>query len=146
MDKVNRKIIDILQQNCRISFADLGKNVHLSAPAVAERVKRLESSGLIIGYRALVNVEHLGYPIEVIIQAKVFFGKETTFIQFVKSRSEVIECVNVTGDKAFVLKVIVQTMTKLDALLEEFSFISETSTMVVLSYTVQKTVIQAPTP
>ncbi len=145
MDKINRKILNTLQENGRISFADLGKKVHLSAPAVAERVKKLEDAGVITGYKASVNFERLGYPIEAMIQVKVFLGKEATFIQLAKSRSEIIECYNVTGDKAFLLKIIVPAMTKLDALLEEFSLISETSTMVVLSHVVGGAVIQAPT-
>ena len=145
MDKINRELLTTLQENGRISFADLGKKVHLSAPAAAERVKKLEDTGVITGYKASVNFERLGYPIEAMIQVKVFLGKEATFIQFAKSRSEIIDCYNVTGDKAFLLKVIVPTMTKLDTLLEEFSLISETSTMVVLSHLVKDTIIQAPT-
>ena len=145
MDKINREILDTLQRNGRISFADLGKKVHLSAPAVTERVKKLEDAGVITGYRASVNLERLGYPIEVMIQVKVFLGKEALFIQLAKSRSEIIECFNVTGDKAFLLKVIVPTMIKLDTLLAEFSLISETNTMVVLSQVVGNTVIQLPT-
>ena len=145
MDNINQKILTTLQQHGRISFADLGKKVHLSAPAAAERVKKLEDMGVITGYRASVSFENLGYPIETMIQAKVFLGKEASFIKLAKSRSEVIECYNVTGDKAFLLKVIVASMPKLDALLEEFSLISETTTMVVLSHIVGDKVIQAPT-
>jgi len=144
VDKINRKILTILQENGRISFADLGKKVHLSAPAVTERVKKLEDAGIITGYSASINFETLGYPIEAMIQVKVFLGKEVTFIKLAKSRSEIIECYNVTGDKAFLLKVIVPTMTKLDALLEEFSLISETSTMVVLSHVVESPIIETP--
>jgi len=144
VDKINRKILTILQENGRISFADLGKKVHLSAPAVTERVKKLEDAGIITGYSASINFETLGYPIEAMIQVKVFLGKEATFIKLAKSRSEIIECYNVTGDKAFLLKVIVPTMTKLDALLEEFSLISETSTMVVLSHVVESPIIETP--
>jgi Lrp/AsnC family leucine-responsive transcriptional regulator len=137
MDKINQKILTILRQNGRISFTELGKQVHLSAPAVAERVKKLEDTGVITGYSATVNFESMGYPIEAIIQAKVFLGKEANFIKLAKSRSEIIECLNVTGDKAFLIKVIVPSMSKLDALLEEFSDISETTTMVVLSHIVE---------
>lgn len=144
MDKINREILTILQQNSRISFADLAKKVHLSAPAVTERVKKLEDSGVIKGYHASIDVEQLGYPIEAMIQAKVFLGQESTFIKLAKSKSEIIECYNVTGDKAFLLKVIVPAMTKLDALLEEFSHISETSTMVVLSHIIQDVNLQPP--
>lgn len=144
MDKINQEILTTLQENGRISFADLGKKVHLSAPAVVERVKKLEDAGVITGYGASISLEQLGYPIETMIQAKVFLGKEATFIKLAKSRSAIIECYNVTGDKAFLLKVIVPTMTKLDALLEELSLISETSTMVVLSHVVKGAVVQAP--
>ena len=144
MDKINREILTVLQENGRISFADLGKKVHLSAPAVAERVKKLEDAGVITGFTAKVNFERLGYPIEAMVQAKVFTGKESVFITQVKKHPEIIECYNVTGEKAFLLKVLVPTMTKLDSLLEEFSHISETNTMVVLSHIVSKTVIKAP--
>jgi len=143
MDKINQEILAILQKDGRISFVDLAKKVHLSAPAVTERVKKLEDVGVITGYRACVNLEQLGYPIEAMVQAKVFLGKEAIFIQLSKSRPEIIECYNVTGDKAFLLKVIVPTMSKLDALLEQFSLISETSTMVVLSHVVADAVVQA---
>ncbi len=145
MDKINREILSILQEDGRVSFADLGVRVHLSAPAVAERVKKLQDGGYITGFKASVDLEKLGYPIEVMIQVKVFLGKEAPFMQLAKSRSEVIDCYNVTGDKAFLLKVIVPTMTKLDSLLEEFSKIAETSTMVVLSRVVDNRVVQAPT-
>lgn len=145
MDKINQQILATLQENGRISFAELGKTVHLSAPATAERVKKLEDAGIITGYQASLNIERLGYPIEAMVQAKVFMGQETAFIKLAKSRAEVIECYNVTGDKAFLLKVIIPTMNKLDALLEDFSLISETNTMVVLSQLIEKPVLKVPT-
>lgn len=133
MDEINLKIIKILQQDGRISFAELAKAVHLSAPAVAERVKRLEETGVITGFKATVNLEKMGYPISVMVQAKAFMGKEAEFMQMAKSRSEILECYNVTGEKAFMMKVAVQTMTQLDTLLEDFSHIAETNSMVILS-------------
>ncbi len=144
MDKINREILDILQREGRISFAELGKKVHLSSPAAAERVKKMEESGLITGYKASIDIEKLGYPIEAMVQAKVFLGKETEFIKKAKSFSEITECYNVTGDKAFLLKVIVPSMSVLDKLLEEFSLICETSTMVVLSQLINSAVIASP--
>jgi len=145
MDKINQEILATLQESGRISFAELGKKVHLSAPAAAERVKKLEDAGVITGYQASIDLERLGYPIEAMIQAKVFLGKEAAFVQLTKSRLEIIECYNVTGDKAFLLKVIIPTMSKLDALLEEFSVISETNTMIVLSHIIEKSIIKSPT-
>ena len=144
MDAINNKILTILQQNGRISFAELGKEVHLSAPAVAERVKKLEEAGIITGFKATVNLERMGYPISVMIQVKVFIGKEAEFMRFAKSRSSVLECYNVTGDKAFILKVAVPAMSHLDTLLEEFSLLSETNTMVILSSILENKVITPP--
>ena len=133
MDAINHKIIDILQKDGRLSFAELAKAVHLSAPAVAERVKRLEEAGIITGFKATVNLEKMGFPISVMVQIKVFLGKEAQFVRLAKSRTEVLECYNVTGEKAYILKVTVQNMSQLDALLEDFSLVCETNTMVILS-------------
>lgn len=140
LDAINRKILQLLQQDGRIPFAQLGKAVHLSAPAVAERVKRLEEQGIIQGYGARVDLEKLGYPIIAQVQARVFMGKEPDFIKLVKTRAEVLECHNVTGEKAFLLKVATPTMSKLDQLLEIFSTLSETNTMIVLSQISRQTV------
>lgn len=140
MDDIDWKIIKILQQNARISFADLGKAVHLSAPAVTERVKKLEVSDVIKGYAAQVNLEKLGYAITAMVLVKVFTNKERAFVAFAHTRKEVLECYNLTGEKAFILKVTVTTMSKLDALLEDFAALSETSTMIILSQPIDKKV------
>ena len=144
LDTINWKIIKALQENARISFAELGKVVHLSAPAVAERVKKLEESGVIQGYKPKLDLDKLGYPIVAQVQARVFLGKEPDFIDFVKSVSGVIECNNVTGEKAFLLKVVASNMKELDQLLEDFSKLCETNSMIVLSQIVSDTVLTPP--
>ena len=144
LDAINWKIIKILQQDARISFAELGKAVHLSSPAVAERVKRLEEQGVIQGYRADIDLDKLGYPIVAQVQARVFLGKEPEFIAFVKSLNGVLECTNVTGEKAFLLKIAASSMKELDQLLEGFSKLSETNSMIVLSQIVTQRTIEKP--
>lgn len=139
MDQINQKILSILQSNGRIPLAALAKQVHLSAPAVAERVKRLEESGVIKGYAAQVDLDAVGLPIVAHIQALVFLGKEKDFISLVRATPCIVECDNVTGEKAFIMKVAVATMKALDSLLEEFSEISETNSMIVLSSIIEKT-------
>ncbi|TQV88383.1 Lrp/AsnC family transcriptional regulator [Aliikangiella coralliicola] len=142
MDTISWKIIEILQQNARISFADLGKAVHLSAPAVAERVKKLEEAGVITGYRANIDLEKVGYPINAMVQVRVFIGKEAEFVKFTKTRQEVLKCYNVTGEKAYMLKVAVQSMSQLDAMLEDFSTLSETNSMIILSTPIDASIIK----
>ncbi|MFT4926216.1 MAG: Lrp/AsnC family leucine-responsive transcriptional regulator [Phenylobacterium sp.] len=76
------------------------------------------------------------------VQVKVFIGKESEFIRLAKSRPEVLECYNVTGEKAFILKVAVTDMPQLDVLLEDFSQCSQTNTMVILSSLVERGVVK----
>lgn len=133
MDNINQKILTILQKNARISFSDLAKKVHLSAPAVADRVKKLEENGTIKKYRTELDIENAGYAITAMVQVKVFFGRENDFIQLAKQQPEILECHNVTGEKSYLLKVVLTKMSELDALLEKFSNLSETNSMILLS-------------
>ena len=137
-DAINRKIIAALQENARISYAELGKRVHLSAPAVAERIRKLEQSGVITGYSLKVDLDKLGYPIVALVQCKVFRTKERQFKALVLSYDEVIECQNVTGEQAFLVKLAVASMSHLDAILEEFCDLSDTNTMMILSTPVER--------
>ncbi|GGK75490.1 Lrp/AsnC family transcriptional regulator [Amphritea balenae] len=137
-DTINRKILAALQQNSRISYAELGKQVHLSAPAVAERIRKLESAGVISGYTLKVNLDKLGFPIVALVQCKVFRTKEREFKALVLSYDEVIECHNVTGEQAFLIKLAVQSMSQLDSILESFCDLSDTNTMMILSTPVDR--------
>jgi len=133
LDAINRRIILALQDNARLSFAELGKRVHLSAPAVAERVRKLEAAGVIRGYRVQVDLDRAGFPIVALVQCTVFRTKEREFKQLMLACPEVVECFNVTGEQAFIVRVAVPSMARLDAILEEFCTLSDTNTMVVLS-------------
>ncbi|MCV6611524.1 MAG: Lrp/AsnC family transcriptional regulator [Amphritea sp.] len=133
LDAINRKILAALQDNARISYAELGKKVHLSAPAVAERIRKLESTGVITGYSLQVNLDKVGYPIVALVQCKVYRTKEREFKALVLSYDEVIECHNVTGEQAFLVKLAVQSMSQLDDILEAFIDFSDTNTMMILS-------------
>lgn len=137
-DTINRKILAALQHNSRISYAELGKQVHLSAPAVAERMRKLESAGVISGYTLKVNLDKLGFPIVALVQCKVFRTKEREFKALVLSYDEVIECHNVTGEQAFLIKLAVQSMSQLDSILESFCDLSDTNTMMILSTPVER--------
>lgn len=140
MDKINQKILGILQKNARISLADLAKQVHLSAPAVAERVKRLEEQNVIQEYVARIDSHQAGYPIEAIVRVRIFTGKEPTFFKFAQARQEIIEGYNVTGEYSFIMKVIVQSMRELDAFLEDVSAIGESETNIILSEVTRKVI------
>ncbi|MCP4390422.1 MAG: Lrp/AsnC family transcriptional regulator [Gammaproteobacteria bacterium] len=137
-DSINRKILAALQQDARLSYAELGKRVHLSAPAVAERVRKLESTGAITGYSVEVNLDKLGYPVVAWVQCTPFRGKERQLKELVTSLDEVVECHNVTGEQAFWAKLAVKTMAQLDAVLDSFNDLSDTNTTMVLSTPVKR--------
>lgn len=138
IDAINRKILAALQQNARISYAELGKKIHLSAPAVAERIRKLEGAGIITGYTLKVDLDRVGYPIVALVQCKVYRTKEREFKALALSYDEVIECHNVTGEQAFLVKLAVESMSRLDAILEAFVDLSDTNTMMVLSTPVDR--------
>ena len=140
MDKKNQRIIEILQQDGRISLAELSKLVHLSAPAVAERLKRLEEQNVIKGYKATVNNSAVGLPIQAIVRVKPFSGNEPKLFEYVKQNTSISKAYNVTGEYAAVLEVAVSNMTMLDKLLEDLSTLGESDTSVVLSELTNKPV------
>lgn len=138
LDPINRKILLALQGNARLSYAELGKKVHLSAPAVAERIRKLENAGVITGYSLQVNLDKVGYPIVALVQCKVYRTKEREFKALLLSYDEVIECHNVTGEQAFLVKLAVASMSQLDDILEAFVDLSDTNTMMILSTPVDR--------
>src|ERR1700709_2546043 len=96
IDHHDRKILELLQQDARVSHAEIGRRVHLSQPAVSERIKRLEVQGVIEGYRAWVDPAKLGYTITAMIRVQAQAGRP--YEAFARERPEVIECLTVTGD------------------------------------------------
>lgn len=139
MDKTNWKLLKLLESNGRLTYAELGKMVHLTAPAVAERVRKLEESGVITGFSVQVNLEKAGIPITALVECQVYRTKEREFKALIMGLDEVIECYNVTGPYAFILKVGVKSMSKLDALLERLIDLSDTNTMMIMTTPVKRT-------
>ncbi|MCJ8298718.1 MAG: Lrp/AsnC family transcriptional regulator [Pseudomonadales bacterium] len=136
MDSINKKIIRILSENSRITVSELSKLVHLSAPAVKERIEKLEQQRAILAYSLKTEPEALGYAISGFVQANVIPGREAQFKQMITSSLSITECYNVTGEKAFVFRVSVRTMSELDELLESLSSVCKTETSLILSETI----------
>ncbi len=139
IDNINRRILKALQKNARISYAELGKHVHLSAPAVAERIRKLEHEGVISGYSVSVDMDKLGLPVVAIVQCKVFRAMERQFKELLLTIPDIIECYNTTGEQAFIIKMATGSMARLDEILELFGDMSDTNTMMILSTPVHRT-------
>jgi len=143
LDRIAWKIIEELQHDARISWAELGRRVGLTTPAVAERVHRLEKLGVIRGFHVDINLERLGLPIMVYVRLSMA-GPDThvrTFQQQVVTWDEVMECHRVTGSDSFIVKGRVVSVEHLEAFLDKLGHYGTTSTATVLSSPVLKRTI-----
>ena len=140
LDAIAWKIIEALQQNARISFAELGRNIGLSTPAVAERVHRLEEAGVITGYHACLNSSKLAIPIRVIVRLTIPGGEAqiNRTVAVLKELSEISRCHRITGDESFILEADVVSIKHLEALIDKLSSLGATSTSTVLSSPVER--------
>jgi Lrp/AsnC family transcriptional regulator, leucine-responsive regulatory protein len=130
LDAYDTRILAELQADARLTMAELGRRVHLSQPAVSERVKKLETAGVITGYRVSVNLQALGYG----IRAVVHVGR-TDYAQVVKiiqATPEVLDAFNVTGEDSWILHIAVVDVEHLDAVIGRFCTLADTSTAIVL--------------
>lgn len=137
LDAIDRHILDLLQENCRLPLAKIGDRVGLSAPSVIERVKKLEDSGVITGYHALLNARALGLDITAFIGVSIAHPKAIdTFEKAVEVLEDVLECHHVTGSHTLLIKVKTQNTSSLEDLISRVRSIdgvARTETMVVLS-------------
>lgn len=130
-DKHDTQILIELQNDARLSMAELGRRVHLSAPAVAERVRKLEEAGVIAGYRAVIDMGRLGYAIRAM--ARVACAEYARMVRLIEQTPEVINAYNVTGDDSWILEIAVMDVPHLDAVITRFCMLAPTSTCIVLN-------------
>lgn len=140
LDGIAWKILELLQQNARLSFAELGRKVGLSTPAVSERVRRLEEAGIITGYHANLNMARLGVPIHVLMRLTIPGGdlQISRTVTSIKELSEISRCHRITGSESFVLEAFVVSVKHLEALIDRLSALGATATSTVLSSPVER--------
>jgi Lrp/AsnC family leucine-responsive transcriptional regulator len=147
LDDTSWQILHELQTNARISFAELGRRVNMSAPAVAERVARLEEAGLIEGYHAKVNVNKLGYVIHACVRIETDgSGRAVNDMTFFQNIPEVIECHMITGVDSFDVRVVVTSTAHLQDLINRLSEIGRCTSSLILSTLVSWREIARPKP
>jgi Lrp/AsnC family leucine-responsive transcriptional regulator len=133
LDDIGWKILRELQQNARTPFAELGRTVGLSTPAVTERVHKMEEAGIIVGYRAHIDPAKVGLSMLAFVNVKVGGENLIRFMELAASHPEVLECHRVTGAESFLLKVAVSDVTHLEKLLDALMPYVATTTSMVLS-------------
>ncbi|MCL4167052.1 UNVERIFIED_CONTAM: hypothetical protein GTU68_049691 [Idotea baltica] len=133
VDKLDIKILRILEQNARFSFAEIGRLVGLSPSAVRERVQRLEDKGIITGYGVNIDQRLLGNDIEAFISVKAFHGKLKSFLNNVGNYPEVKRAYRITGGQNVHLEVIAKDRLQLQKLIDQIMEYGDTETQLVLS-------------
>lgn len=141
LDDLDWSILDELQADGRVAFSELGRRVALSAPAVTERVRRLEAAGIITGYQAIVAPAAVGLPIEAVVRVRDNGGLDAA----VRKMPEVLEAMHVTGEDCLVVRVVVPDMAALERLVNHFGTYGGTTTSMVFSAPVRNRPVSRPT-
>lgn len=137
IDDLNWGILNCLQENARESFANIGRKVGLTPPAVAERVKKMEDMGILEGYKAMVSHALTGHQLKAIITLRAFMGKLKPFLATVVSFEEVINCYRITGNENIVMEVVLKDQFHLEKFIDKLIQYGETRTHIVLSNVVR---------
>lgn len=133
LDGLNWSILQALQENARLSFAELGRRVGLSAPAVSERVRKMEEAGIITGYHARLDLEKIGLPITAFMRMSLSGTSASKIITQAAELSEVRECHRATGSDCIIMKVRASSIAHLEALTDRFVPYGQITTSIVLS-------------
>jgi DNA-binding Lrp family transcriptional regulator len=151
LDQIDRKVLDILQGNAKITNAQLSKEIGLSPAPTLERVKKLEQQGIIQSYHAQLDREKVGLGVTTFIQVTLTGHKKDvteSFVRRVGEVPEIIECHHITGSGDFLLKVISKDIPSYQKLLleciNEIEEVASTQTMVILSTFKESKVLPIP--
>jgi Lrp/AsnC family leucine-responsive transcriptional regulator len=142
IDDIDRKILTELQLDARISFAELGRRVGLTTPAVIMRVQKLEFAKIITGYRAEIDTAKVGLPITAFIRMSISGVDYSHIIEVAHESNEVLECHRGTGGDSFIMKVAVSSVEHLQEMIDRLTPYGITTTTIVLSSPVRRRVIE----
>ena len=141
-DEIDWKIQKELQTHARITFAELGRRINLTTPAVIERIRKLEDAKIITGYRAEIDTSKVGLPITAFIRMSISGVDYSHIIEVAEKSIEVLECHRGTGGDSFIMKVAVADVAHLQNLIDKLTPYGITTTAIVLSSPVKSRVIE----
>lgn len=133
MDKIDVKLITLLQENARYPLKFLASQVFLSAPAVSSRIDKLEKQGIILGYNTVIDKQKLGYHITAFINLEMTPNQKPEFYPFIQQCPNVLECNCVTGSFSMLIKVAFHSTQELDTFIGQLQHFGNTSTQIVFS-------------
>jgi Lrp/AsnC family leucine-responsive transcriptional regulator len=141
---MNHSILIELQRNPRLSMTELGRRVGMSSPAVTERVRRLEESGVIRGYTLDLDPSALGLPIAAYIRVRPNPGQLPRIAELAREIPEIVACDRVTGEDCFLIRVHLPSLDQLDRVLDAFLVYGTTTTSIVQSSPVPRRGLPLP--
>ncbi|MGH3135668.1 MAG: Lrp/AsnC family transcriptional regulator [Gaiellaceae bacterium] len=133
LDEIDRRLLEELSSDGRRTMAELGRRISLSAPAVAERVQRLERTGVITGYHAAIDPKAIGYPIAAVVRVRPASRQLQRIPELARATPEVVECYRITGEDCFFLKLHLHSMDDLEEILDRFVAYGQTTTSIIHS-------------
>jgi len=133
IDEIDCQILAEIQLNARLPFAELGRRVGLSTPAVIERIHRLEEKKVILGYRALIDPAKVGLPVRAFVKVTVAGDRLAKFAALVRTLPEVLECHRVTGAESFMVQVAVRDVRHMEEVIDSMMPYVSTNTSMILA-------------
>ncbi|KVT73425.1 AsnC family transcriptional regulator [Burkholderia ubonensis] len=131
LDATDRAILAALADDARIATSELARQIGLSAPATADRVRRLEAQGVIAGFTVALDPRALGYTLQAIVRVKPLPGQLHLVEELLRRIPEFVECDKVTGDDCFICRLYLRSIEQLDGILAKVTERAETSTAIV---------------
>ncbi|HTX45350.1 MAG TPA: Lrp/AsnC family transcriptional regulator [Solirubrobacteraceae bacterium] len=132
-DDTNLRLLNELQRDARLSLAELGRRVGLTAPAVAERLQRLEQQQVLRGYHADVDPDAVGYPLTAVIRIRPAPRQLHKVAELARATPEVVECHRITGDDCYLIKAHLRSVSHLEEVIDRFALYGQTTTSIVQS-------------
>lgn len=132
-DDIDRRILDELLNNSRLSMSELGRRVNLSSPSVTERVRQMESLGIIKGYTLEIDFEKLGLPIQCIIEATIKNGNYKSFKNLIQKLPNVEFCYRIAGNACYMLKMHFENFSEAEQFIDEVNPYAQTVTHFIFS-------------
>lgn len=142
MDELNWRILELLQQSGRASYAEIGRVVGLTAPAVTERIQKMEDMGVITGYKATINAEKLGISVRTIIQLQVNRSVFNNTLKKLAAFPEVFDCYRTTGTSSLFLLAGFTSMHHMEQFLNELLQYGEPVSSIILSHPISNRVLK----
>jgi len=141
-DEIDWKILYELQRDARTSYAELGRRIGLTTPAIIERVRKMEDAGIITGYRVEIDTSKVGLPVTAFIRMSITGVDYSHIIEVAQNSKEVLECHRGTGGDSFIMKVAVANVGHLQTLIDKLTPYGITTTSIVLSSPVRRGIVE----